>query len=448
MDLERAYDSEMQRKAMALALSQNAYGVQQPRIDIKTRWEPKDRDIIMQECEAGSFYKLGLFLDAMRSEGLIDGIMRSRTAGLFGLPVQFTGDPFLAEQLRGIDPTYDPETHEIVTLGKTGDFWQMFPLTELADLAWDGTMAGFGLGEMVPQGEGRLPRFRHLDIHWCRYDYATDQWTYQSPTGTWKIEPGDGRWIFYTPRGERRPWRKGAWFPCALPFITLATSELDRLRWQGQLADALKVIETSEKTTEPQRDEYRRFLRFGWGRSPGVVLRAGEKASLVESTGKGFEVYEQSEESAGKKIQITLAGQTVTSNGTSGWSKGNVWDDIRRDLLEDDAGAMSSCLHNQGTKRYSEVVWRRPNNVWVKWDLRSPDQKVAEAKALGEFADSIKKTDEMLRARGELTDIEVVADDYGFTLPTRPLKAPKPAPPALPQGAPLEDSDIEVEVIG
>jgi hypothetical protein len=423
--LVRAYiarNARPERSARAEAWA----GIVNRTVGVHLRWTPADRERVLSQCEAGDLYALGLFLDAMHADGTVWGIMRTRGA-LLRLPIQYRGDPLLTEWLRGADPVFDSTTGDLVRPGHESDFARMFPMSELGAILWDGDLGGLGIGEFVPDENGQ-PRLRHLDVHWLRYDWSLQAYVYASPFETYIVRPGDGRWFLYAPYGMRRPWSRAPWLPCALPVIAKQHAVLDRMRWQGDLADALKLIQLDKDRVDVEGENMRRFARDDWKRSPHLVLRTDEKASLVESSGRGFEVYTQAEHSADIEIARTLAGQTATSGDGAGGlgNKGDVWSDIQASITGESAEQLAAAIHDQALKPYARARRRAPY-IWIKWDCRSPQQRAADAKALADHADGIAKANDVYRAYGQRVDLEAFDEQQGFVVPRQPLAgAPSP----------------------
>lgn len=406
---------QTERHTMIGRLADSAYGIQRRPIYITTRWQPSHRDQILAECESGSMLRLGYLLDAMKSDGTIAGLMDTRTGGMLRRPHVFTGDPFLCDLLRGRPATYSDDG-VVIDPGVPGVFQQMVPVAELAAIVWDAIQAGIGIGEMV-QGPDGLPVLRHLDIHWLRYDYGEDRWIYQAPGGTYVVRPGDGRWVLLTIKSARRPWMHGAWFPLCWPFISKAGTALDRLRWQGQLADSLKVIQASKSSTEPQRNKLMRFITEKWHRAPGLVTRDDEKAYLVESNGIGFKVYCDAEDRADRDIQFTLSGQVVTGDGNKGFSSGDIFDAIKNDLIEGTAGPEGDCVTRDIIAPWARRFWGCVDGPRAALDVRSPAQRKAESEAISAAIDTVTKADAMAAPRGQRVDLAAFLAEQKIAIP-------------------------------
>jgi hypothetical protein len=444
--LESAYDAPGWMTGWPTKEAENDRGLRPMRVYSQTRWDPTQADAALREAETGQWYGIARFLDAMRRDGLINGIMSVRTSGMLRCPVKFTGDPWLVERLRGRDPQYD-ERGVLVEPGTPGAFWDMAPESEQAAVLFDGIMAGVGLGELVPR-PGKPPRLRHLPLHFLHYRYESDFWWYQTGGNLWAItvdteappvandpalppvDPNRGRFVLFTPYGRERPWVKGLWWPCSLPFITRQNVTFDQLRWQQNLADPLKVIEAQEGADEKHRMWLLQFVQTLWRRAAGLVSPPKYKASLVESNGRGYEVYQQGYDQAAKDLQITLAGSTVAVEGGSGFVNASIYKDIASDKTAMIAEAWSTCLHEQMIRPWTALLGQeRDRAPWSRWDIRSPESKLSDAQALGALAEAIDKLDVTLARRGRSVDLEALLEEAGQNLPTRPLLPGVVAPP-------------------
>lgn len=446
--LRRAYENGLRNQRRWTKQEEDWKGIIARQVGVKQRWGPGDPERILSHCESGDMYPLGLFTDFMRTNGTVFGLMSIRTS-MLRLPMQWSGDPILIDQLRGVDPTYDPQTKALIDPGISGDFQRMFPMDELSAVMWDGDLTGMGLGEFIPQPDG-THRLRHLDLHWLRYEWGGERWIYASPVETVEIripdDPSHRQWFFYTPYGRERPWARAPWLACALPVIAMRAAELDRARWQQDYADPLKAIFLEKDRHDDDSTTAEDFLQNGWKRSPYWVGRTGEDVKLIESSGQGYKVYTECEAAAESAIAKALSGgQKVTSEGTGGWSKGNIFDSIARAVIENSAERLADTIHTQALRPYARKQGRAPL-VWVRWDVRAPEQKVAEAEALGKLAESIQKADAMAKPRRQMVDLVSFVEQQGFSLPLVPIgDTSSQADPVLTAGAGgVLDAEYEV----
>lgn len=424
------------------AASENDRGVRPIRINAQTRWDPAQADTALRQAEQGDMRGVALMLDAMRRDGLINGIMGVRTSGMLRCPVKFSGDPWLVEQLRGRDPVYD-RSGALVDPGTPGLFWDMFPESEQSAIVFDGIMAGIGLGELVPR-PGKPPRLRHLPLHFLKYRFEADFWYFNSGASgiSWAITtdtdeppvamdpplPSDepGRFVVYTPYGRERVWIKGMWWPCSLPFIQRQNVVFDGLRWQQNLADPLKVATAQAGADEKHRTWLESFIRNMWRRAGGLVSPPGYQMELVESNGRGYEIYQQAYDQAGGDILVTLTGSKAGagSEGGQGFSNAPEFSKIDASKTGMVAATWETTLHEQGIRPWTKSIGQeRERAPWARFDVRSPEQRAADARALGELAAGVDKIDVTLARRGRRLDLDAYLEETGQSLPSQPLPA-------------------------
>ncbi|MCC6557284.1 MAG: hypothetical protein IT372_30400, partial [Polyangiaceae bacterium] len=102
-----------------------------------TRWYLADLEKAIHEADQGDLSRAAQLCRALRRDGVLHGVLSTRTGGLVRLPRRFSGDPQAVAALGG---------HE----GKPGIFDEMFPAPELALLAGDGILLGVGVAELLP----------------------------------------------------------------------------------------------------------------------------------------------------------------------------------------------------------------------------------------------------------------------------------------------------------
>lgn len=396
-------------------------------------WELPDRDTAMMEAEQGRFQRVAELLDAMRGDGLIRGILGTRSAGMFSLPTIFDGDPWLVDVLRGRPAKYDEQTGARIEPRLPGMWERILPLSEATAVVEDGIMAGVGIGYMeddpLPGGWRRL---RRLDLHWLTYRHHEDGWYYQDARrGVVKVTPGDGRWALFTPYGRHRPWARGAWYPCAGPFISKAGASVDRMRWQKFLADGLRYIEQEEGASEVHLQAMVQFMRDGWSYAPGLVTPKGYKPGILESSGRGYEVYSQTESRADIEIMVGLAGQVTTTEGGKGFSSGDIWRDIALSLIQTTATAASEWIGGDIIDPWTQAIGQPRDAVRATWDVRDPAQRTAAADAATSAAGAIEAIDRVAEKRGQRVNATSFFRDHGVAVELEALSG-APTSRALP----------------
>jgi hypothetical protein len=397
-------------------------GIRTPWVPVGLHWRFEDMETVWQNAEIGNLDPLARMVEAMRSEGVTAGLMSVRN-GFIDRPLTFQGDPWLCGLLRGEPPTFEGPngTGRMVSQGKRGLFRRMFPKSALRDLAFTAELAGAACAELVDDPVTKIPVMQTRDLHRLRYDWGERAWKYRGQKDEYLVEPGNGRWILFLPKSTHRPWRSGAWLPLALAFIVMITTTYDAARFQAKNSDPLKYIDVPDEVPPDEVDRYEEFVQLWWERAPGIVLRYGAKAGLVETQGRGFEIYREQREWAMQQINFTLRG----SMGTAGDNEGIFSDptealDVADHLIQSTADELAECIAEQGIGPTFErfgFVRHRDEAPTCSWDTRSPARKLAEAKSAGEVCDVITKLDTIGAARGKRVNDEAYFAQCGLTIP-------------------------------
>jgi hypothetical protein len=425
-------------RAERLRVDEQRKGIRTPWVPVNLQWRFEDIDAIWEGAEVGLFQRLHQMVEAFRyGGGVAAGLMATRTS-MVRLPVQFHGDPFLCSQLRGEPPKYDPQGR-LISKGNRGLFKQMFPTPALIDLLYTGILAGVAVAEMVEDPVTGIRVMHTRDLYYLRYDWSERCWKYKPGQGQEVIvEPGNGRWILFMPYSTHRPWRSGLWLPLSLAFVVLLSSVYDAGRYQAKHSDPLKYIEVPNDVPEDDVDRFAEFVDYWWERSPGIVLRYGAKAGVVETGGEGYQIYRQQQEWAERQINFAITGNTVVGTGRGGISDGgDLWRDITDSVIAGTAEALSECITEQGLVPWSRDYWGMSRELapTASWDVRSPSRKAAEAKALAELAESVDALDVTYGKRGRRVNIDAFMEQNGISVPTEELQA---QPPPLPGSEPID----------
>lgn len=361
-------------------------------------------------AESGDMRLAAQLVEAMLGDGVIAGVLSTRTQGLIRLPLTFEGGAqILRDRLQGVDG--EPGT---------GDFWKLFPERERVKLLMWGIMIGIGIAEFVEDEHGGVPTLRTLEPQWLQYRWAEDQWYYLTLNeGLVPINPGDGRWVMYFPYGQERPWIYGAWRACSFHWLQKQLASLDRGRWSGRLANGILWAESPQAGRQTEREGLLDFLLNMIG-GPVTVLPEGWKLNLTESQGKGFEVWSKTIEDADRQNAIALSGQTVTTFGTTGFSNGNIYDAIKADLIQSNADSFAECLRTQGLMRWAESCFGfvAEDAPYLRSDTSAPTDLAAQAASISSLMDAIVKADAALGAHGLEIDVQALATE--FRLPIKP----------------------------
>jgi hypothetical protein len=390
-----------------------------------TEWTPAQVKDALRAGDSGTISLMADLVEAVMADDRVQGVLSTRTHGLLGLECKFFGEQEQVEALEG---------HKALGghPGVPGDWTAMVPECELAQLTAWGILLGVGLGELVEGEEhgddGRIvPTLKIWHPRWLRWDLVDSTWKLMTSEGEIEITPGDGRWVMYLPYGSQRPWTLGAWRPIAFAWVLKQFALHDRARHSEVLGSPWRVGKATGESTEGARENLLRWLR-SLGRETAMVLPQGWEVSVVEATGQSYEIYGTQIEWADRAIAITLAGQFVTTEGTKGFSNGNIHAEIKRDLIVFTAETLSTTLRAQVVVPWANDNWGdRDLAPWPRWDTTPPIDKQLEALALATLGDAIGKLDTAMAGSGKRVDAVELASKFGVPLLDLPKQKTKAA---------------------
>jgi hypothetical protein len=387
----------------------------QPLPQTLTRVFQADVEEAIKLADRGNLQKVGQLWRAMRRDGDIAGLLKTRTSGLVALPRRWRGDPVIIDALKAEN-------------GTRSVFDEMCPPSEQALLAADGIGPGIGVAELVEVPGRSHPVMVRLDPEFLTYRWNEGRWYFRSTAGLLPITPGDGRWVLHTPGGILTPWQWGQWQALSRAFIDKEHALLHRSNFSGKLANPARVAFAANGATEDQRRGFLAAL-IAWGVNTVFELPPGWDTKLLESNGRGWEVFRQQVEDANHEIMIALAGQIVTVTGGSGFANAGIHETIRADLIKETADALAHTLNTQVIPPWELRVFGREalaNTARVEWDIAPPVDRKAEAESMKGAADSVSSLRRVAAAAGLNLDVEEVFRRFGI-----PLRADRVVPEVI-----------------
>jgi len=378
----------------------------------QTRWALEDLEGAIVAADNGVLRSAGRLWRATRRDGVCVGVLSTRTLGLVQLPVTFAS------------------SDEGLISAISGEFRRVFPTGELALLAADGRGLGIGVAEFVELPGSRLV-LRRLEPEFLTYRRSEDRWYYQSIRGLEAVNPGDGRWILHCPGGAAEPWSQGLWTALGRAFIAKEHAFYLRENYGSKLANAARIAEAPAGANDIQRKGW--FSRVAsWGVNTVFDVPPGYSVKLLESNGRGYDVFQQTIATSNQEIIVCLAGQEVTTTGGTGFANAGVHATIRSDLIQSDADALAETLNEQALPVWANerfgagAVDDAPR---VVWDTTPPKDLNLEALATNQAAIAIAAMNSVLAGSGLQVDAVAVARRFGV-----PLIETTPMPPLPTEG--------------
>lgn len=361
-----------------------------------TRWFLDDLEAAIHAADTGNLRRAAQLCRALRRDGVLTGVLSTRTGGVVRLPKKFTGDPNVVAALEGADR-------------KRGIFDRMFPRTELALLAADGIQLGVGVGELLPVKDRAFPVLRRLDPENLVYRWNEDAWYYMSLTGPLKITPGDGRWILHLPGGKEQPWTHGLWASLGRAYIAKEHANLNRENYAAKLANSARVAVSPAGAGEAQKQSWFRKV-MAWGHNTVFGVTPGYDVKLIESNGVGYEVFSDIVSKSDEEIIIAIAGQVITTSGGSGFVNGDLYKSISTDLIQDTAESLADTINEQGIPPWVNVTYggdALESAPILEWVVTPPTDLAAAANAVTAASGAMTAANAALEPYGKRVDAAV-----------------------------------------
>lgn len=386
-----------------------------------TRWALSDLEGALQFADTGNLQTAAQIWKSCKRDGVIAGVLSTRTEGLVQLPKRFEGD-------------------REITSALALDINTVIPPHELALLAGDGIGLGIGVAERVLESGSDCGILRRLDPEFLYYKWNEDRWYYRSTTGSQAIIPGNGRWVLHAPGGAVAPWQNGLWYALGRAFIAKEHAFYLRENYSQKLANAARVAYSPQGANEAVRKGF--FAKLaGWGSNPVFDLPPGWDVKLLESNGRGYQVYQDIIKTSDDEAIITLAGQLVTTSGGAGFQNSNIHATIRADLIQSTADALAATLNTQvipnwGNERFGmRGALLSPS---LQWDTTPPKDQSSEVNMLNMFGQAVTSANAALAPYNVTVDAGELARRYGVPL-TSNAQTPALAP-AAPEAAPAPEA--------
>lgn len=363
----------------------------------QTRWYQSDIEGATSLADNGDLSKAARLARSLRRDGVLGGLLSTRAGGLTRLPKEFRGTESV-----------------VAAMGDDSDirlFQRIFRAKELALLIGDGILLGVGVGELVYLPDRCEPVFVRLDPEFLRYRWSDDSWYYLSIAGQIPVTPGDGRWILHTPGGYQQPWANGLWSSLARSFVAKDHAFQYRENYSGSLANPARVATNPAGTSEKQAQGFFEKV-MAWGVNTVFGLPPGYDVKLLESAGKGYEVFQQTITTSNEEIIIALVGQMVTVTGGAGFANADIHATIRSDLIQDDGDAISSTLNDQALPQITNQLFGGGARLTVAWDTKPPANLKAEAEAMTAAANAITDANTALAKYGMRVDAREIATRF------------------------------------
>lgn len=395
-------------------------------------WTPRKAKLAQDSANSGFLQKLADLVDSIRVDDRVEGVLESRTLGLLGLPLKFVGG---SEDFR--------KWLEAPPSGE-GEWAREHSEAEMVLLKTWGILLGVGLAQRVPlprlAGERQRYRLETWNPRALRCDLSPNakvRWYVMTAEGEEPVIPGNGKWVLYTPYGSHMPWQNGKWRSLVFPWLLKRFALEDRANHSEVAGSPTWVGKSPQGATEKQRNRFLSQL-IGLGRKGRFVLPEGWDLVLREAAGRTWEIYSEAIVWADQAITIILAGQVVTTEGSPGFSSGNVQDAIKEDFIRFDAEGFSTCLYEQSlTPLGLENGWSFSETPWPIWNTERPVDREQQARTLDQLGRAVTELNKELAKDNKRINLVQILTDQKIPLLDVPQDKKSPS-----VAIPLASTDV------
>jgi hypothetical protein len=399
----------VQRSVPALPAAPSRADSYRPRrqapLPTRVEWFLADIQNAMRQADAGQMRDAALLVEAFRLDGRIVGLMNTRTFGLLALPRELSSDAGATELLAALKSRYD----------------YLVPIGEAAAMLSDLAYLGFAIGELVDGGHAGI-RLARLLSEGVTLNVSTGEIRYNGEP----VIPGNGRWVWFE-RSDVATWRQGIWPALARPFIAKDHAIYLRENYSNKLANAARVAKVPLGASDVDAQSWFESVA-SWGPDTTFATRPGYEVDLVEGNGVGYDVFRKTIEDSDNDSTFAIAGQKVTSEGTPGFTNGNMFATIAGFQIEVDASVFVNGINSQvlpwWQDRAAVSPAERAECLSIKYDTESPEAKKNRLQSAVEVwtkaAEAVTAINQVLSDSKQ--QVDVVELVKRLSIPVTPIK--------------------------
>ncbi len=379
----------------------------QPSVRVLLTWTPTQIRSAESSAVSGYISHAAELVDNLLADESIGGAIETRTGGLQGLPLSF-------EDGRGDESGESPLAGDL-----TDDWWRSYPETMLKQLAAWGIVLGVAFAEQVwgINEDGRFaPTLKFWHPKHFTWDTTIDRWVVTTEDeGQVVIEPGDPKWLIYTPYGADRPWARGLWRGLSRWWM-LKSYAISDWGLHGEQASRLVITSGTNpqmaSPTHKQRESMSADLQ-DLGKDGVIALPNGFEVDLLEATANTRDIYGAQIEASNNGFVIAINGQNLTTSVKGGsLAAANVHERVEARRLRSDGETLSATVRSASLVYWT--AWNYGTSAvapWPSWETDPPEDLANKAEVFDTVAAALVK----LKASGhEVIDIAEMSQDFGI----------------------------------
>lgn len=292
---------------------------------------------------------------------------------------------------------------------------------ELENMAVNRHHVGYCVGLMLWNECKGHPEFQSLDPSGVRYLNGEDRWEYQGWGQVFRIEPGNGVWVF-DGLLKNAPWREGAALRLGNDNYGALNAALLEDLWQQMFAIPWVWAVAPQGATDAQK------AKFWQSAIGGAVLRVlgvtpGYDLKFLQATAEGKDSFAQSVQRLRENASIDTWGTIGLISGGSGFANSDLFETMKDAKITKEARRQSRMENPQ--------IWQHV----LDWGVRSGDLSPAARYAVLEYqTETAAVIERKAKAAKSLIDAGYAPEEAQRRVGLEKAAMPQPAPetPAAP----------------
>ncbi len=382
-------------------------------IDLVTRWDLPSIQGALDNHMMGNFSQSAYLCDAMTGDDRVAATIAQRMGALFSRPMKTT------PCINGVE-TDDAEAVAVAEAWEA--CWDRFaPLPVLEEIhTWGITAAVIPIeiqwDRSVVPWQPYLKPWHPTHLMW-RWDLR--KYTIVTMDGIEIIEPGDGRWMLYTPHGPWRGWRRAACRPIATPWFVRQRSWIDHARYNERHGLPILKAMAPARSDPALRDKWVQGLanlgQEGVVLCPQNVDGTGFDVSVLEARDRAYESFGAIASRADMSIVLTILWQNLTSEVSGGsYAAAAVHEGVAQTASRYDNGTLAPFIFEQAARVFAAWNYGRPELAPKReWVIEKPSDHLASAQAFQAFSTALAQ---LAAAGTKLTPAGVVGLAFAFNV--------------------------------
>jgi phage gp29-like protein len=383
-------------------------------IALITRWTPDLIQNALDQHMLGNFTQSAFLCDAMTGDDRISATLGQRMGALFSRPMKTT------PCMNGVESS-DAEAVAVADAW-TAAWDRMAPLSVLEEVHTWGITESIVPVEVqwdrsVTPWQPYLKPWHPTHLMW-RWDLR--KFTIVTMDGIEVIEPGDGRWMLYTPHGPWRGWRRAAVRPLAMPWYVRQLSWRDHARYNERHGMPILKAKAPARSDPTLRDRWVHGLSQLGQESvvlcPQNVDGTGFDIEMLEARDRAWESFGALASRADMAIVLAILWQNLTSEVTGGsYAAAAVHEGVQTTGSRYDDATLSACLFEQVARPFAAWNFGRPELAPKRsWVIDQPADHLTSAQTFSAFGQAISG---LFAAGIKLTPAGVALLAHRFNLP-------------------------------